>query len=48
MWHHEESPDKPQYNMAALPFMAKSLHFALSPPVPLLAKNFQTPHFHQF
>ena len=39
MLHHEESPEKPQYNMATPPFC---------PTPPFLAKFFRLPHFHQF
>ena len=34
MPHHEESPEKPQYNMATPPFLDKP---------PFSSKNFQTP-----
>ena len=37
MLHHEESPEKPQYNMATPPFLDNP-----SPP-PFSSKNFQTP-----
>ena len=45
MLHHEESPEKPQYNMAPPPFLDKFLpHFA-NPFPPFSSKNFQTPPF---
>ena len=47
MLHHEESPEKPEYNVATTPFLdTPPPHFALLPP--FLAKNFKSPHFHQF
>ena len=48
MPHHEESPEKPQYNMATPPISRQPPppHFAKPP---FSSKNFQTPpHFHQF
>ena len=42
MLHHEESPEKPQYNMATLPFLDKPPHFAYPPPL-FLAKLFRPP-----
>ena len=44
--HHEESPEKPQYNMATPSFLDKPPHFTL--PAPFSSKIFQTPHLHQF
>ena len=41
MLHYEESPEKPQYNMAT-PFLHNPLHFALLTPPPPLSL-----HFHQ-
>ena len=43
MLHHEESPEKPQYNMATLPFHDKPPPFCLPPP--FLAKIFRPPPF---
>ena len=40
--HHEESPEKPQYNMATLHFWTPPPHFA-SPLPPFSSKNVQTP-----
>ena len=40
MLHHEESPVKPQYNMATPPFLDKPPHFAYPPP--FSSQNFQT------
>ena len=42
MLHHEESPEKPQYNMAAPPPFLPPPHFAYPPP-PFLAKIFRPP-----
>ena len=43
MPHHEESPEKLQYNMATPPFLDKPPHFAYPPP--FLAKIFRPPPF---
>ena len=40
MPHHEESPEKPQYNMATPPFLDKP---PILPKPPFSSKNFQTP-----
>ena len=40
MLHHEESPEKPQYNMATLPFLDKPPPFCLPP---FLANIFRPP-----
>ena len=43
MLHHEESPEKPQYNMATPPpFLDKP---PILPNSPFSSKNFQTPQF---
>ena len=44
MLHHEESPEKLQYNMATLPISRSPSHFALPPP-PFLAKFSAPPQF---
>ena len=47
MLHHEESPEKPQYNVATPPFLGKLLPILPNPS--FSSKHFQTPpHFHQF
>ena len=40
MLHHEESPEKPQYNMATPPFLDKP---PILPNLPFSSKNFQAP-----
>ena len=42
MQHHEESPEKPQYNMATSHFKITPLPFCIIPD-PLLAKFFRAP-----
>ena len=41
MLHHEESPEKPQYNVATPPFLGKLLPILPNPP--FSSKHFQTP-----
>ena len=49
MLHHDESPVKPQYDMATAPFVDKAPSPILPYPLPLLAKIFRPlPHLHQF
>ena len=48
MLHHEESPEKPCYNVATPPSLDNFLPpFCLTPP-PLSSKIFRPPNFYQF
>ena len=43
MLYHEESPEKPQYDMATPLFLDKPPILPTPPPPPFSSKNFQTP-----
>ena len=45
MLHHEESPEKPQYNMATPPPISRQTPPPILPNPPFSSKNFQTPPF---